>query len=276
MPVIHDSVGENGGNRPEDVRQVRSLFNTFLPAPLQESDQCTADLIQAIRDFQRSFLPHPDGRIDVGGTTWSKLLERAGQPIQKKLLLLSFDDGPQPESALNSILSTLKAHGIKAEFYVLGSEVDSSPAATKRIVEQGHRLQNHSYSHPDLSKLPKATVLAELRRTQESIRKAAGVTATKIRPPFGAGGWPSNYDPELKAAADSIPLRIVNWDVDTEDWKAPEGIGQNKLTEIQRQLKAQRSKPVLNVLMHVKSGTARDLDQFIVQLKAWGYGFAEP
>jgi peptidoglycan/xylan/chitin deacetylase (PgdA/CDA1 family) len=278
MPVVlHGSVGEGGENRPEDVRQVCTLFKKILPASLPETASCSPELIKAIKNFQQSFLSHPDGRIDVGGTTWKKLAAAAGAQVsEEKKVLLSFDDGPLPENALNSILDTLRLHSIKAEFYVLGSEVDSSPAAARKIVDQGHRLQNHSYSHPDLAKAKKEVVLSELRRTQESIRKAAGVTATKIRPPYGAGGWPSGYDPELKQAADSLSLHIENWDIDTEDWKTPKGLGQEKLAMIRQQVSSQQRKTLLTVLMHVQQETARDLGGFITQLKQWGYGFANP
>ncbi|WPD20837.1 MAG: hypothetical protein SD837_11575 [Candidatus Electrothrix scaldis] len=75
MPVsISGSVGDAGGeNRPEDVRTVYALFNKVLPTPLVVSDECSAELMQAIRDFQSAFMSRPDGRIDVGGRTWREL-----------------------------------------------------------------------------------------------------------------------------------------------------------------------------------------------------------
>jgi peptidoglycan/xylan/chitin deacetylase (PgdA/CDA1 family) len=277
MPVfISGSVGENGRNRPEDVQTVYALFNKILPAPLAAGDVCSAALIQAVKEFQKPFLPHPDGRIDVGGTTWRKLLAAAGLPEEGKKLLLSFDVGPAPQDALHSILDTLEAGGIEAEFYVLGKETESLPAAAKEIVRRGHSIQNHSYSHPDLARASRETVWLELHKTQESIRKATGVTPTKIRPPYGAGGWPSGYDPELAEVAASLSLKIQNWDIDTLDWKAPKGIGPAKLAKIRQQLAGQGRKSTLNVLMHVQHETARDLGGFIAQLRAWGYAFAKP
>ena len=75
MPVsISGSVGDAGGeNRPEDVRTVYALFNKVLPTPLVVSDECSTELMQAIRDFQSTFMSRPDGRIDVGGRTWREL-----------------------------------------------------------------------------------------------------------------------------------------------------------------------------------------------------------
>lgn len=277
MPIsLAGSVGRNGKNFPSDVRLIFALFNKILPVPLAVGDQCSTELIQAIFDFQKTFLSSPDGRIDVGGSTWRKLsAAAAGQDSGKPSLLLSFDDGPAPTAVLHSILNTLDAARFKAEFYVLGKEVDSFPAAAKEIVQRGHQAQNHSYSHANLASASEAVVRSELEKTQDSIKKATGTTPTKIRPPYGAGGWPP-YDPQLARVAASLSLKIENWDVDTEDWKSPKGtMDPAKLRMIKKQLDKGGSGP-LNVLMHVQSETADDLGRFISQLKAWGYVFAAP
>ena len=69
----------------------------------------------------------------------------------EKSVVLSFDDGPAPLTALESILQTLRQEEIKAEFYVLGDEVRQYPEAARMIVGQGHDIQNHSWSHSDLN-----------------------------------------------------------------------------------------------------------------------------
>jgi peptidoglycan/xylan/chitin deacetylase (PgdA/CDA1 family) len=114
-----------------------------------------------------------------------------------------------------------------------------------------------------------------LEKTQESIRRAAGVTATKIRPPYGAGGW-RPYDRELAAVAAELSLTIQNWDIDTEDWKSPKGIGPSKRNMIEQEFQRKQHQNEFNVLMHVLSETADDLDDFINQLKQWGFSFAKP
>ena len=191
-----------------------------------------------------------------------------------KSIILSFDDGPAPVDALKSILSTLELKKITGEFYVLGTEVKRHPAETKMIVSGGHRLQNHSWSHTNLATATSRVVRSELERTQAIIQEAAGVTPTKVRPPYGAGGWPGRLDPELRAAATALSLTIQNWDIDTEDWRAPRGIGGEKLTMIEGQFRRQSSKSTYDVLMHVQRETARDLPAFIETLTGWGFAFA--
>lgn len=271
--AISGSVGEGGQNRSRDVRIIYALFNKMLSRPLEMSDQCTDELIQAIKDLQKGFMSRPDGRIDVGGRTWRRLTTPAGGTGQS--VLLSFDDGPAPTKALFSILDILDRYAIKAEFYVLGQEVDSQPAAAKEIAERGHKVQNHTYTHPNLAQASKSTVRRELSKTQESIKKATGSTPTKIRPPYGAGGW-RPYDWELITVANELSLTIQNWDIDTEDWKSPQGVGPSKRSMIERQLARRQNQTELNVLMHVLPGTADDLGDFIEQLKQWGFSFARP
>jgi peptidoglycan/xylan/chitin deacetylase (PgdA/CDA1 family) len=193
-----------------------------------------------------------------------------------KSVVLSFDDGPAPLSALESILETLRLNEIKAEFYVLGSEVEQYPDAARMIVREGHAIQNHSWSHPDLSRATAQNVRLELRETQAVIADATGVTPTKVRPPYGAGGFSGHIDPELAEVAEELSLAIVTWDIDTEDWKTPQGLGPEKISTIESQFTQQSRKTLLNVLMHVQRGTARDLPYFIARLREWGFTIVEP
>ena len=193
-----------------------------------------------------------------------------------KSVILSFDDGPAPVSALESILQTLQENEIKAEFYVLGNEVEQYPEAARMIVRQGHDIQNHSWSHPDLAKAPEQDVRWELEQTQNIIEDATGTIPTKIRPPYGAGGFRGHMDPELVEVANDLSLTIITWDIDTEDWKAPQGLGPEKIQNIESQFTQQQRKVLFNILMHVQPGTARDLPSFISQLKEWGFIIAEP
>lgn len=190
--------------------------------------------------------------------------------------ILSFDDGPQPSSALDSILTTLKDKAIKAEFYCQGNEVSQAPNDAKKIVTQGHIIQNHSWSHPNLAKLSEADVRSQLQKTQDIIKSATNKTPTKVRPPYGAGGFPNNIDPELAKVASDLNLTIIVWDIDTEDWKSPQGLGATKIAEVKKQLARQKSKTLFNVLMHVLPGTARDLPGFIDFLAGEGFQFATP
>lgn len=162
-----------------------------------------------------------------------------------------------------------------AEFFVIGSEVERQPGRALKIVREGHTIQNHSYSHLNLQKAPEAEVRSQVAKTQHAIFKATGKMATLIRPPYGAGGW-APHDPELAKVAGELSLKIQNWDIDTNDWRVPKGIGASKINEIKKQFEKQSSKRKFNVLMHVQAETAKDLQVFIKQLKDWDFGFVKP
>ncbi len=196
--------------------------------------------------------------------------------MEDRRIILSFDDGPAPVEALIKILTILRVNNIKAEFYVLGSEVEKNPNASKMIVDNGHKIQNHSWSHANLGSVSEQQVMLEVRKTQEIIKETTGVYATKIRPPYGAGGWPNNLDAELSKVANSLFLKIHNWDIGTEDWRKPQGIGATKFRMIREQLRLKKNKKQLNVLMHVQKETARSLQGFIDFLRESGFSFGRP
>ena len=193
-----------------------------------------------------------------------------------KTVVLSFDDGPAPIGVLKDILKTLRHEDVTAEFFVLGSEVEANPQKTKMIVREGHDIQNHSWSHINLATATEEQVRLELSQTQEAIADATGVTATKIRPPFGAGGFEGNIDPELAAVAGELNLDIVTWDIDSKDYLAPLGPVPEKYSDIENQFLQQPDKTEYNILLHVNEGTAVELPAFIEQLSEWGFTFGEP
>lgn len=195
---------------------------------------------------------------------------------ENRKAILSFDDGPGPVAALNSILSTLASEKIKAEFYLLGEEVEMYPAAAMRIAAGGHRVQNHSWDHPNLAKAPEGDVLEQVEKTQQVIHRVTGIKPTKLRPPYGTGGWPGKFDPEINSVAKRLGLQIRNWEIDTKDWRYPFGLGLDKRKFVAKQLSTKRTFSLLNILMHVRHETAQDLPEFIDFLREQQLTFALP
>src|SRR4030095_6951249 len=153
-------------------------------------------------------------------------------------VLLTFDDGPEPPRALDQILDVLARNQIVAEFYVIGVEVKNNPDKARAVVRRGHKIQNHSWSHIDLEKAPEAAVRREVQQTQQIVFQVTGVTPKKLRPPYGNGGWSKKPDPEVFKVAHEFSLKVENWDVDTRDWAAPQGIGPHQI-EVARSALAQ-------------------------------------
>jgi len=136
-----------------------------------------------------------------------------GDPVDCTLLAcasLTFDDGPS--SLTPALLDVLDGRRAAATFYVQGSAVARNPGIAARTVAAGHEIANHTWAHPDLTKLTDAQVRDEVRRAQDAIANATGVRASSIRPPYGAS------DQRVRAL---VALPFVVWDLDTRDWQRP-------------------------------------------------------
>ena len=127
-----------------------------------------------------------------------------------KVIALTFDDGPGPYTA--HLLDILNQHDTKATFFLIGSKVSAQADVLRRMHAHGHQLGNHSWSHPELPKLPVNQIASEIDRTNDAIKQAAGVTPAILRPPYGAVN---------SAVLEQLRLRGMSsilWSVDTRDW----------------------------------------------------------
>lgn len=128
-------------------------------------------------------------------------------------ILLTFDDGPH-QKWTPVLLDYLRDHGIKAVFFVLGRNVTLAGGRdiVRRAAAEGHQIGNHSYSHPDLTKLSASQVRDEIRRTEELIAEFAGGRKL-FRPPYGA------HNSTVDSVLADLGYRLLLWSVDPEDWK---------------------------------------------------------
>ena len=127
-----------------------------------------------------------------------------------KVIALTFDDGPGPYTA--QLLDILDQHGAKATFFLIGSKVSAQADVLRRMHARGHQLGNHSWSHPELPKLPVGQIAGEIDRTNDAIKQATGVTPTVMRPPYGAVNGVVLEQLRLRG------MSSILWSVDTRDW----------------------------------------------------------
>jgi peptidoglycan/xylan/chitin deacetylase (PgdA/CDA1 family) len=126
---------------------------------------------------------------------------------------MTFDDGPHGANTPR-LLEMLKQRGIKATFFCVGQCVAEYPEIAKRIVDEGHEIANHSWSHPQLSSMTEASVRDQLEKTHQAIKQATGVTPKMFRPPYGA------FTQRQRNWANAVyGYKIILWDVDPLDWK---------------------------------------------------------
>jgi peptidoglycan/xylan/chitin deacetylase (PgdA/CDA1 family) len=133
--------------------------------------------------------------------------------VESSTVAMTFDDGPHPKLTPR-LLDILKERGIKATFFVIGKCVAEFPDIAKRIFDEGHEIANHSWNHPQLTKLSPSAFDAEISQTTEAIQKATGVRPVTMRPPYGA------INPTLtKRLNEEYGLSVILWSVDPQDWK---------------------------------------------------------
>ncbi|UGY90988.1 polysaccharide deacetylase family protein [Streptomyces gobiensis] len=131
-----------------------------------------------------------------------------------KKIALTFDDGPHPRQT-PAILRILRQHDTRATFFIIGENAVWNPDLVKAIAEHGHVIANHSWSHPQLNRIPTSRVRKELGRTCDLIERALGAGPRLARAPYGA--W---HKPSLKICAE-LGMEPVGWSIDTMDWKTP-------------------------------------------------------
>ena len=133
---------------------------------------------------------------------------------QEKIVALTFDDGPYPPYT-QQVLNVLKENGVPATFFVVGKNVERYPELVKRIVAEGHQLGNHTYSHPDLLKLDRGQIAAEVDKTQRLLFEITGRVPDIMRPPHGF------RDAVVMEVMAERNLKVVEWSVMCRDWVNP-------------------------------------------------------
>lgn len=134
--------------------------------------------------------------------------EEISRDAGKKLVAITFDDGPGPYTA--RLLDGLKARGAKATFFMLGQNAARYPEIVERVYQEGHQVANHSYDHSDLAGLSWAGVQSQIQRTNGVLDRTCGAgTSYVVRAPYGS------FNRTVLQAA-GAPFAF--WAVDPQDW----------------------------------------------------------
>jgi cellulose synthase/poly-beta-1,6-N-acetylglucosamine synthase-like glycosyltransferase/peptidoglycan/xylan/chitin deacetylase (PgdA/CDA1 family)/spore germination protein YaaH len=189
---------------------------------------------------------------------------------------LTFDDGPDPEWT-PPILDILREKHVPAAFFVVGENALGHPALLDRIVNEGHELGNHSYTHPNFSTISDEEARLEINATERLVEAYTGRGMRLFRAPYFGDAEPTTADelgPALVAQQDGY--LNVGLHVDTEDWQQPgvDAIVANAVREVEA---GNRERSGQIVLLHDGGGdraqTIAALPRIIDQLRARGYRF---
>lgn len=185
---------------------------------------------------------------------------------EEKVLYLTFDAGYE-NGYTEKILDTLKQHDVPAAFFLVGDYLERNADLTRRMVEDGHIVGNHTANHPDMSKLSdQAAFQAELAGVEELFREITGKELPRFyRPPQGI------YSQENLKMAQQLGYKTVFWSLAYADWdnqKQP-----SREYAMEKLLSRTHNGAV--VLLHSTSKTNSEiLDELLTQWKNAGYRFA--
>jgi peptidoglycan-N-acetylglucosamine deacetylase len=129
-------------------------------------------------------------------------------------IALTFDDGPNPVYT-PQVLAVLQAYNIKATFFDVGYLVKEYPNIVRQEFLQGHTIGNHSWSHPQLTRLSATGILSQLVSTSDAIQSVTGSRPTIFRPPYGS------FNRIVFAQALQQNLSTILWNDEAHDWTTP-------------------------------------------------------
>jgi peptidoglycan/xylan/chitin deacetylase (PgdA/CDA1 family) len=219
-------------------------FGEAVPKP--EGPYLTAYQIKAMQE--RDFEQH---------LHYARLVR--GNPAKHELAL-TFDDGPH-ESTTPRLLDILKANGVKATFFVVGTMVDKHPELVQREEAEGHEVANHTFHHYRLPGLPTAQIKSELSDGNDAIRRALGSSVRLFRPPGG------EYDDNVIDVCRQLHYIMVLWTDDPGDYR---------LTSAQKVANLTRRETSDGAVILLHDGiesTMEALPQLIKYWKAHGFHF---
>ncbi len=130
--------------------------------------------------------------------------------VSGKKVAITFDDGPV-ENTLK-ILEILDKYNVKASFFCIGKNIEKNPEIFKSILQKGHFVGNHSYSHTrKMGFLSTAKIVEEIQKCDEVAMKIGGVNLNSFRPPFGV------INPNTKKALEITGHKVIGWNVRSYD-----------------------------------------------------------
>ena len=187
-------------------------------------------------------------------------------PTDEKVIYLTFDAGYENGNT-PAILEALKKHDVSATFFVVGNFIETSPDLVKRMVKEGHLVGNHTFHHPEMSKISDAASFEkELKDVETLYQKITGEELPRFyRPPQG------KYNTQNLQMAGDLGYKTFFWSLAYVDWIQDQQ--PTKEAAFDKLLK--RIHPGAVVLLHSTSSTnAQILDELLTKWEEMGYHFA--
>lgn len=130
---------------------------------------------------------------------------------EDRVVSLTFDDGPN-ERTTPLVLDILKEHNIKATFFLIGQKAAKYPHLVQRMIDEGHIVANHTYSHKGVFPISGSDIVSEeLQRCSDTIATIIGKHPKLFRPPFGL------TNPIIGAVVKEKGMHVIGWSIRSFD-----------------------------------------------------------
>ncbi|WP_457427926.1 polysaccharide deacetylase family protein [Roseateles sp. P5_E7] len=195
------------------------------------------------------------------GAAWGKAQHAALPTLAPGEVVLTFDDGPRPEST-PLVLKALADQCVKASFFMNGEPMQQHSALARQVRDAGHTVGMHGYRHEHFSQLPPATQQADLDAMVAVYRAALGAEPAAYRFPF------LEETPTLLKALADRAITVMSIDAGAEDWlpdQTPQMLADKLLGELAK------SGGGIVLLHDAQDQTARAMPFLLQALKAKGY-----
>lgn len=186
----------------------------------------------------------------VGADRWI----RKDLDTTKPMVALTFDDGPYAK-VTRRILKSLQENGGRATFFVVGNRIETYAETMKLAYDQGNQIGSHTFDHSDLRTMTVKQLKKEIKKTNKAVSAVIGCDTTALRPPYG------NVNKKMRK---TIPVPMIYWSLDSEDWKSRDA------KSIIKQCKSVKDGEI--ILMHdLYPSTAEAVESIVPKLVKSGY-----
>jgi peptidoglycan-N-acetylmuramic acid deacetylase len=183
----------------------------------------------------------------------------------KPWVALTLDAGASAEPVLR-MLETLRQHNVRITFFLTGKWIEENPELARQIVADGHEIANHTFTHPDLTRLDADAIRQELADTEALMQQTTGATTRPLfRPPFGA------YDQRVLQIVERAGYLPIYWTLDSLDSVGEPKTPEFLLERITGKLTPEQLRGAI-ILAHCGSGpTAEALPQILDRFAEMGF-----
>jgi len=192
-----------------NARNTRLTFVFLLAVPLLTSWEVNSLIVYYLLVILAYLLVLVYGSYFIQSDFFIRSLWKGSK--DRKVIAITFDDGPMKEFTPR-LLDFLKIENVPAAFFLMGKNIEGNEALVKRMVDEGHVIGNHSYSHTYWFSLNKSEVMFnDMKKCDDEIFRITGKQPKFFRPPYGV------INPMVKNAIEKGNYTCIGWSIRSYD-----------------------------------------------------------